>query len=172
MPLKSYYIERHNRIVKLICAKINSHVISDNVAILTDKFLKPSTFDNKINNDCTFTTSCNRPDITVIDHSSKSVKIIEISTPFDAHIDKCFASKFLKYSPLASEIENLGFATDVIVLILGSLGSVHNRFVSGLLMCALPRQDALFLTRYLSISSIIGSFRIWKKRCQLHFRYE
>ena len=172
MPLKSYYIERHDRIVNLICSKISSHIISDDAAILSDTFLKPCTFDNTISSDCTFTTSYNRPDITVIDHSSKNVKIIEISTPFDSHIDKCFASKSLKYTPLASEIDNLGFSTDVIVLIIGSLGSVHCRFVSGLLMCELPKHDVLYLTRYLSISSIIGSFRIWKKRCQLHSRYE
>ena len=103
------------------------------------------------------------PDIKVNDHFSKSVKFIEIRTPFRAHVKKCFGSKSLKYTPLASEIESLGFSTDVIFLIIGGLGIVHNRFVSGLLMCELPKHDTLYLTRYLSISSIIRSFRIWKK---------
>ena len=84
-----------------MCSKISSHIISDDAAILSETFLKSCTFENTISSDCTFTTSYNRPDITVINHSSKNVKIIEISTPFDSHIDKCFASKSLKYTPLA-----------------------------------------------------------------------
>ena len=172
MPLKNFYIERHNRVLDLIFTKILHYISNDNVTIYKDKFLKPSNFDDSLAEHCTFLTSSTRPDITVIDHETKHVKIIEISTPFDAHIDKCFSSKFLKYAPLASEIEELGFSTQIIILIIGSLGNVHQNFVSGLMMCALPRYDAVFLTKYLSISSIIGSFRIWKKRCQLHFRYE
>ena len=172
MPLKHFYIERHNRVVTLICSKINNYIPKENVVVHTDKFLKPSLFDNSIDINCTFLTSSTRPDITIIDYHSKSVKLVEISTPFDAHIDKCFSTKFLKYSPLAGEIQELGFSTDVIVLIIGSLGNVHNKFVSGLMMCALPRYDAIFLTKYLSISSIIGSYKAWKKRCKLHFKYE
>ena len=172
MPLKSYYIERHNRVVSLISSKIHNYILRENVSILTDKFLKPSIFDNSININCTFSTPSTRPDITIIDYTSKKVKLIEISTPFDAHIDKCFSTKYLKYSPLASEIKDLDYSIEIIILIIGSLGNVHCKLVSGLMMCALPRYEADFLAKYLSISSIIGSFKVWKKRCQLHFTHE
>ena len=88
MPLKSYDMKRHDRIVNMICSKISSYIISEDAAMLSDTFLKSSIFDNTISSDRTFSTSYNRPDITAFDHSSKIEKIINISTPFDAHIDK------------------------------------------------------------------------------------
>ena len=69
-------------------------------------------------------------------------------------------SNFFEYSPFAVKIEELGFSTDIIVLIICSLGNIHYKFVSGLMICALPRHDAIFEAKYLSI---IGSFKIWKK---------
>ena len=173
MSLKNIYIDRHNRLVDLVFEKIKYYIgCNENVSVIKDKFVKPFMFVNEIDSNTTFITNATRPDIVVIDKTSKNVKIIEISTPFDAHLDKCFDSKYVKYCSLSSEISSLGFDTDIIVLIIGSSGSVHRKFVSGLQMCNIPKTESLRLTKYLSISTIIGSYKCWKLRCQLHFPFE
>ena len=172
MSLKDIDIDRHNKITDLIFEKVNKYLSCENVVFFKDKFLKPSNFDHDIDINTEFVTRNIRPDIAVVDHESKTVKLIEISTPFDAHIDLCFSSKCLKYSPLATEIDELGFNSEVIVFIVGSLGSIHSKFLSGLMKCSLPKHEAIFLIKYLNISSIIGSFKVWRRRCKLHFRYE
>ena len=50
----------------------------------------------------------------------------------------------------AVKIEDLGFSTDIIVLIIGSLGNIRYKFVSVLMMCALPRHEAIFESKYLN----------------------
>ena len=105
-----------------------------------------------------------------MNYELKEVKIVEISTPFDAFIDNTYQSKFDKYFPLTLEISNFNFTAEVIVLVVGSLGTIHNHFVTGLVKCELPKYEAKFLSKYCSISSIIGSYRVWKRRCWLFFK--
>ena len=47
----------------------------------------------------------------MIGKTSKNVKIVEIGTLFDAHLDKFFYSKYVKYCSLSSEMSSLGFDT-------------------------------------------------------------
>ena len=53
----------------------------------------------------------------------------------------------------------MGFRTEVIVLIIGSLGYVHKRFSTGLIKCGIPKHECKHLTNFYSISVIYG----WKK---------
>ena len=62
----------------------------------------------------------------------KEVALTEISVPFDAHLDICYKNKFNKYFPLSVEINALGYRTQIIVLVIGALGNVHKKFLSGL----------------------------------------
>ena len=57
-----------------------------------------------------------------------------------------------------------GFNTKVIVLVIGSLGSVHRRVVPGLRMLGLSQRQSKGLARYLSVSVMIGSRRVWARR--------
>ena len=95
----------------------------------------------------------------------KSVKIIEISVPYDCHISLTYQEKFNKYFPLSQEINELGYYTEIIVLLIGSMGSVHSKFVGGLRKCKITTREAKFLARYCSVSTCIGSFRVWRQRC-------
>ena len=104
----------------------------------------------------------------MIDKASKTVTLIEVSLPFDTFMNKCYESKFDKYFPLSLEINQFGFTTEVIVLIIGSLGNVHFRFVSGLMKCGLTKRESNNLSKYCSISSVIGSSKVWKTRCRLN----
>ena len=113
-----------------------------------------------------FTHPHTRPDICIIDKELQHVIITEISVPFDAHLDKCYNEKFLKYFPLTRELDEIGFRLTIVVLIIGSLGNVHSRFVSGLKKIGLKQSSAKYLAKYCSISAIIGSHKIWKQRCK------
>ena len=72
-----------------------------------------------------FVTNATKPDIVIIDYEMKEVKIIEVSTPFDAFIDTTYQSKFDKYFPLTLEISSFDFTAEIIVLIVGSCGTIH-----------------------------------------------
>ena len=132
--------------------------------VLKDQPLKPENFVENQND--TFTTNHTRPDICLINYEEKNVKLIEISVPFDAHLQKCYQSKFDKYLPLSLEINDLGFYTEIIVLIIGSLGHVHNRFKTGMTKLNVPKREVKFMSEFCSISAIIGSHQIWKMRCK------
>ena len=114
----------------------------------------------------TFDLPHTRPDIVVIDHADRLVLINEIAIPYDCHISKCFQGKFEKYSPLAQKIGALGYKVKTVVLLIGSMGSVHRHFAKGLGFNKLNRHEAKFLARFCSVSAVIGSWRVWIQRCR------
>ena len=132
-----------------------------------EKHITPSLF--LFDENLSFKTTATKPDIVIIDYEFRTVKIIEISTPFDAHINICYQNKFDKYFPLTLEINEFDFTAEIIVLIVGSTGSIHKRFISGLRKCCIPKSEAKFLAKYSSVSAMIGSYRVWKRRCKLLF---
>ena len=157
------YQQRHNRIVDIIFGKANNA----NTEVVKDTVLKPAMFNSPQQH---FLSQNTRPDLVLIDREEQRATIVEIAVPFDAHIDICYKSKFEKYFPLSQELNNLGFKAEIIVLIIGSLGTVHFRFLSGLKKMNIPKAESKHLARYLSISAIIGSYRVWKQRCK-HYIY-
>ena len=163
---KDMYTKRHNRALDFIHTKVAS-ATPNGCTLLKDTVLRPHVFiDEQI--DTTFVTTHTRPDITIIDETNKCVTLVEFSMPFDAFIDQCYQSKFDKYLPLCTELHDLGYRSEIIVLIIGSLGNVHSRFISGLAKLRISRTEGKFLARYLSISAMIGSFQVWKARCRNH----
>ena len=160
---KGLYQERHNRIVNLIFTKVAAR----GKEVLKDTVLRPALFDGYSES---FRHKHTRPDIVVVDRDLRKVIIIEVAIPFDAHIPKCYQGKFEKYFPLALEINQLGFYSEVIVLVVGSLGSVHTKFMSGLQRVGINKTEAKFLAKYCSISAVIGSHRVWRRRCG-HYIY-
>ena len=161
--MKTINQKRHNRVIELIFSKVNS--ANQNKVVLKDTPLKPSLFFSTNQNN-TFSTDSTRPDIVTIDADQKYATIIEVSIPFDGHMSKTFQSKFDKYFPLSLEINDLGFRTDIIVLVVGSLGHVHSRFIPGLLKNKINKSEAKFLARYCSTSAMLGSFFAWRQRCR------
>ena len=157
---KQMYQDRHNRIVNLIFDKI-SH-INNHARVLKDKVLKPNMFNSDLES---FVHHNTRPDIVVVDEENKSVIINEISIPYDCHLTTCYQEKFNKYFPLSLEINQMGYHTQIVILLIGSMGSVHQKFVSGLQKNNVSRSECNFLAKFCSTSSCIGSFRVWKKRC-------
>ena len=157
------YQARHNRVVDLIFDKIvsanKSHVCYKD-SVLTPQVIDP------MSELRSFQHRHVRPDIVVIDRESKSVVITEIAVPFDAFLPVTYDSKFKKYYPLCSEVGQLGYSATIVVLIIGSLGSVHCKFVPGLMKNNVSKAESKYLAQYCSTSAVIGSHRVWMSRCK------
>ena len=139
------YQQRHDRIVNLIYDKVVGRSKVDTV-VLKDTFITPDKLGSQ---KATFDHPNNRPDIVCIDKKSRTATIVEISVPFDAHIEKTYTHKFDKYDPLSLEMNQLDYSTRIIILIVGSLGNVHKRFMSGLKMLNLSSTDAKYYDQIL-----------------------
>lgn len=152
---------RHNRIMNILAKTVRE--INTSCAISVDSTVKPEMFNS---DERAFPgIQHNKPDICVIDHDRKICFLIEIAVPFDPFVNESYQAKFDTYLPLCQRIGDLAYECKIVVLIVGSLGSVHNRFVSGLLLLGLTKRCATSTARYCSVSSMIGSRMIWRQRC-------
>ena len=168
MEFKLNYIERHNRIVNIICEAIRK--CNQNVTMYKEKIITADLIndDNELQiTDYFNTVQARKPDIFVIDHTLKKCFIVEISVPFDAFIEDCYEGKFQKYVPLFELLALSGYDAKIIVLIVGSLGHVHRRFTTGVRVLGIPNVMAKSLAKYASVSAMIGSHIIWRKRGQI-----
>ena len=153
---------RHNRIMNIIAKEAKD--ANQNMSITVDSLVKPDMF---MTEERTFTgIQHNRPDICVIDHASKTCMLAEVAIPFDVFVNDCYQSKFDRYLPLCQRIDDIGYKCKIIVLIIGSVGNIHKRFVPGLQMLGLSRQNARSVAKYCSVSATIGSRIIWRQRCR------
>lgn len=157
---QALYQARHNRVVDVVTSYIPTH--DQSVQVLKDTCLSPRVFGADLGS---FATAARRPDITVIDHTVRQVFIVEVAVPFDAFVNRCYTAKFDKYMPLCMEISAFGYACRTVVLVVGSLGGIHNRVVTGLKILGMNASTAKWLAGYLSVGAIIGSHRVWQKRC-------
>ncbi len=161
MRFRNLYIERHDRSVDHIFNELQKTPIYQECELLKNKMITNNLFHGA---DSPFDITNNKPDIVIIDHATRTSYVIEISNPYDSFLDICYNSKFIKYMPLCLEIQNTGYQCTIIVLIIGSLGHVHKRYVSGLKKLGIPQFRAKAIAKYLSISTMIGSFRVWRRR--------
>ena len=154
--------KRHNRIVNMVSKNLSETNVGS--YITTDRIVTPEQF---CDSTTTFAgTEHTRPDICVINHEARTCLIIEVAVPFDAFINECYQHKFNKYLPLCQKITDLGFSCRVIVLVIGSLGAVHKRFLSGLKIAGISPSRGKAVVRYCSVSAMIGSYIIWRQRCR------
>ena len=77
-------------------------------------------------------------------------------------------TKVMKYQALVNTISELGYRCRLLVFIFGSLGHVHKLVVRGLRLLGMPKKEAKRLAKYCSVSAIIGSRHIWRRRCYLY----
>ena len=94
--------------------------------------------------------------------------ILEVGCTFDSSLEEAFLTKMLKYQQLKQTISQLGHKCTLLVFIFGSLGHVHKLVVRGLQIAGLSKRKAKQLARYCSISAIIGSRSVWRRRCFLY----
>jgi hypothetical protein len=157
--------KRHNRLASVVMRNVRNKF--PHAMILEDQIVKKSFFEGDSRPALAFTeVEHSRPDLCVIDHEAKTCLIVEVSVPFDVFVNDCYQSKFNRYLPLCQSITEKGYQCKIIALIVGSLGSVHCRFVSGLKLIGFPAGTAKRIAKYCSVSAMIGSKIIWKQRCK------
>ena len=156
------YTERHDRCVELVLQALAKFVLTEFCQVFQNQ---------RVSLDGRY-LGTSKPDLCVIDHCRSVAFVIEISNPFDAFIDTCYQHKFQKYIPLCLQLREAGFSTKVVVLVIGSLGTVHQHVVPGLTLIGLSRRTSKSLAKYLSVSTMIGSRRVWARRGHLTERSE
>ena len=100
------------------------------------------------------------------DNRNSRVVTVEVSCPFDAFTGQCYTHKRDLYEPLGAEYEANGYDANVIVFIVGSLGSVPKKFVDGFVTLGFLKSQGKEIAKYCSVSSVIGSKFIWNIRCR------
>ena len=105
-----------------------------------------------------------RPDLLLVNKAQKKAFIVEFSVPFDRFIDLSYQHKLNKYIELCKKCNELGYHTRIIVLIIGSLGLVHNKFVNGLKVKKITTSKSKAIAKYVSVSAQIGSYLCWSSR--------
>ena len=164
---RGLYICRHDRIVDLISADISS-IFRSSIMLYKHSTVKPSMF--SLCNDVSMFShvTANTPDVVVVNENHREVLILEVGCTFDYSLEEAFLTKVLKYQQLKQTISQLGYRCKLLVFIFGSLGHAHKLVVRGLQMAGLPKRRAKQLARYCSVSVIIGSRSIWRRRCFLY----
>ena len=161
------YIARHDRIVDLLAKDIRSYV-SSSANMYTHSRVSIAMFTHNNENDAFSDVTANTPDIVVVDEDSREVTILEVACTFDHSLEEAFLTKALKYQRLKDAILQLGYKCKLLVFVFGSLGNVHKSVVRGLQIAGMPKPRAKALAKFCSVSAIIGSRHIWRKRCFLY----
>ena len=161
------YIARHDRIVDLLAKDIRSYVPSS-AKMYKHTSVTTAMFMHNNENDAFSNVTANTPDVVVVDEDSREVTILEVGCTFDHSLEEAFLTKVLKYQRLKDAITQIGYECKLLVFIFGSLGNVHKSVVRGLQIAGLPKPTAKALAKFCSVSVIIGSRHIWRRRCFLY----
>ena len=94
--------------------------------------------------------------------------MVEVGCVFDLYMDQAFQEKYLKYQPLLQIITTFGYTCRYSVLIFGSLGHVHKCTTRGLRIAGMARKKTKQIAKYCSVSAIIGSLAVWRRRCYVY----
>ena len=167
MEFRNIYVDRHDRIVEHIRNEIMKQ--HPHVTVFSDQPITGDLLDSRTN----FQFIHHRkPDLLICDRLTMKSFIVEVSCPFDAFVNTCYTTKFNIYQPL-NELINVStpYSCKTIVIIIGSLGTIHKRVTSGLKMLGIPNRRCISkaIAKYISISAAIGSNIIWKKRARFVF---
>ena len=115
-----------------------------------------------------FANTPNTPDVVFVDISHRELLILEVGCVFDMYMGQAYHDKHSKYQPLLGIITSLGYRCRLSVLIFGSLGHVHKLTTTGLTIAGMTKSSAKQLAKYCSVSAVLGSLSVWRRRCHVH----
>ena len=163
------YISRHDIIVDLLVKNMLLYIPPSSVKVYTHARVSPDMFILCNNEVDTFTHfTANTPDVLVVNEEKREITILEVGCTFDYSLKEAFLTKVSKYQLLKNEIEQLGYNCKLLVFIFGSLGHVHRLVIRGLQTAGIPKPKAKALAKFCSISVLIGSRHLWRRRCFLY----
>ena len=154
----------HDRIVDIVSDAVHS-IVPSSAAMYKHTRVSPEWFGLTSN---VFANIPNTPDVVFVDTSHKEVLILEVGCVFDLYMDHAFQDKYIKYQPLLNVITSLGYKCRYCILIFGSLGHVYKCTMRGLKIAGLSKRKAKQTAKYCSVSAIIGSLAVWRRRCYVY----
>ena len=115
-----------------------------------------------------------RPDLVVIDYTTKSISILELTVPFERNISKDHQYKCHKYAHLMIDLQRLGYSVKYFAVEIGCRAMVseaNNRrlhaFYKSITNFKFTNRDYTKLKRSICKTAITASFVIFKSK---HFK--
>ena len=111
---------------------------------------------------------CNNrnPDIIRIDLVTRNIKINEVTICYDLYFQLARNGKIEKYTPLVNVLVHLGYKVKLHVLCFGSLGNITKECGGIVRILCRDRSKAKNVSKWCSISNIIGANYIWRNRAK------
>ncbi|KAI9541250.1 hypothetical protein NQZ68_032254 [Dissostichus eleginoides] len=158
---KNAAVARHDRIVDIVSDAVQN-ILPSSAAMYKHTRVLPEWFG--FTNDV-FANIPNTPDVVLVDTDHREVLILEVGCAFDLYMDQAFQDKYIKYQPLLDVITSFGYKCRYSILIFGSLGHVYKYTMIGLRIAGMSKRKAKPIVKYCSVSAIIGSLAVWRRRC-------
>ena len=108
-----------------------------------------------------------KPDIVL--KRDNTIYMVDVACPYDFYIQSAFNQKMDHYNGLCLSIRNMNYQCEVIPLVVGSCGIIHNRCLPYLIKLGLPKCQAKGLCKYSCNSNILFARSLWTRRCSLIF---
>lgn len=161
------YLSRHNEVAKIIHQELTLRYKHTATRVPYYKYT-PETIhsnnDNKLFWDSTVytdrTITHNRPDIMVLEKTTKTLCIIDIGIPLDDNLEKVYQEKIHKYSPLAEELRTIWEIRKVKILpiIISANGLIHKNLPAHLDDLGITRRSISAMQKA-TILGTIGTVR-------------
>ena len=119
----SRYLWRHNNVLKIILELLQNSISYRNKSIQIFSDLKGLLVCGGTIPPSIISTS-QKPDIVVLEPSTKKITIIELTVPFETNIDTAHARKVDKYASLVNDIRDAGYHCSSIMIEVGSRGLI------------------------------------------------
>ena len=103
-----------------------------------------------------------KPDIICI--QGKSCILVEVTVCYDLYMPLSYENKVHIYMPLVNVLKDQGYNTRLMVICIGSLGTVHKSVFNSLTFFSNDKDKVKKLIKWCSISAIIGANYIWRYR--------
>ena len=105
-----------------------------------------------------------KPDIVIIDETSRVIIIAEVTVCFDLYFEFSFPVKCDRYQELCDFLRENGWKPSLHVLCFGALGSIKDDVYERLRNIGFGKAKTKELLAWCSISNIIGANYIWRHR--------
>ncbi len=166
-PVLAKYSWRHNSILNAIAGFL-IHLRPDETRFLVD--LPGNRFHYTLfPPDLCITTQ--RPDIVLLNASTKLVCVVELTTPVEENIDKAAARKDVKYQGLIDDLAQAGWSAELFTIEVGSRGGMRDSLSKALsrlaklsLIKRFSKPDLHSLSTRCSRIALRCSYMIWLTR--------
>ena len=157
------YTWRHDNILHYLYAILKDEDIED-IEVYADLPNKQAPGGGTIPPDIVVTAE--RPDLVIVNKSTKEVQIYELTVPFDNRIQAAHELKIEKYSPLCTDIFQAGWICHLNAIEIGSRGLITKQNKADIrgLIKPLKKQKPRHILANLSKLAVLGSYKVFLSR--------